>query len=96
MNRDNRPPIIRLELEGVKHTLNVMLVEYADIINSEIRDAVDKFCTPDNLQQIIDQQVEISISAAVKDEINEYFRYGAGRAAVRKAVLAALPKEGEA
>jgi len=79
----------------MRQTLNVMLVQHAEMINSEIQAAVDKFCTPENLQHVVDEQVGSMIKWAVKGEIEDYFRYGAGRKAVREAVLAALPKENE-
>lgn len=90
---DQTVPILRLELAGMKHTIQTALLQHAEGISGQVQAAVDKFCTYENLEAIIKQQVESVVTQTVKSEIDDYFRYGAGRAAVRAAVLESFEKE---
>lgn len=46
-------PIIKLEVEGMKHTVQFMLAEYGTKINNEVSNAVERFCSSDNIERII-------------------------------------------
>jgi hypothetical protein len=82
-------PIIRLEVEGMKYAIKTALTQHAFEIDTYIQEAVDQYCSDDNLRQVVTAQARAAIESSVKDEIDRFFR-GAGRKAVADAVTAAL------
>ena len=83
-------PVIKIELERMRATLLVALSEYAARMDSDIQTAVDQFCQPDNLKAVIEQVVERELKAAISQEVEQFFRYGAGRQAISRAVVERL------
>lgn len=83
---NNTVPIIRLEVEGMKHTVQMMLSKYAAELDKEVFDAVEKFCTSSNIERVINECTEKSIKQAIELEIGDFFRYGNGRKAIKEAV----------
>lgn len=79
-------PIIRLELERARHTLMVAISERMANMSSEIKAAIEREITPEKVQAILQDQVRITLQGAIKDEVESFFRYGKGRAALRKAI----------
>ena len=79
-------PIIRLEVEGMKFAILKGLAEYATDLSEEIKSAVERFCTPANIQSVIDREVHTVISRAIGEEVDRFYRTGAGRAVIRQAV----------
>lgn len=81
-------PIIKLEVEGMRHTVYHALSEHAAAMDESVKAAVDAFCTPENIDSIVRGAVMEHMNAAVKEEVRDFFRYnGAGRKAVREAVI---------
>lgn len=84
-------PIIRLEVERMKHTLCVALSEYAAQMDATIQQAVEEFCTDGNLEHILKTEAKRQIEMAVKEEVGKFFGWsGAGRRAVKEAVIQRL------
>lgn len=81
------PPIIRLEVERMKLNVLAALTDYAAKMDEEIKAAVEEACTPDKISAIVRQSASDAINATIEKEIDDFFRYGAGRAVVRQAVL---------
>jgi len=83
----NTLPVIKIELESMRATIHTMLTRHAAMLDTQINEAVDKFCSEEQLAAVIAQTVKDQITMAVKDEIRNQFSYtGAGRKAIREAV----------
>lgn len=86
-------PIIKLEIERMKHTMVVAMSEYQAQIDSNLKAAVEAFCQPENLKRIIDAQVEQTLKQVIEEEVKNFFRYGKGRQVVSAAVVAKLSEQ---
>ena len=81
-------PIIRLEVEHMKHTMCAALSEHAALMDSSVKSAIDAYCTEDNLNSVVSIAVREALNSAVKEEVRNFFRYsGNGRTAIREAVI---------
>lgn len=85
------PPRLRMTFDGLKGAIDFCLHDW-QVKNSEIiRQAVERFCTPENIQAAVDEEVRETVDAAVREEIRTFFKYsGAGRKAIRDAIMAKL------
>lgn len=83
-------PIIRLEVESLKLSVLHAFEEMVGSLDADISAAVEEYCTPENISSIIRRETEIAIDRAVKEEVDNFYRYGRGRQAVREAVRTAL------
>lgn len=83
----NRIPIIRLEVEGMRHTVAAMLTEHAAKMDADIQAAVDEYCTDGNLARVVRSAARQAIEDAVKEEVRNFFSWSnTGRMAIREAV----------
>lgn len=82
----NTLPIIKLEVEGMKHAIKVALSQHTIEIDAHIQAAINEYCTDDNLQTVIVAATKAAIDNVVKDEITRFFEYGDGRKAVSAAI----------
>ncbi|MNQ58436.1 hypothetical protein D3C85_726420 [compost metagenome] len=85
-------PIIRLELEGMRHSMLMAFSEHQGILEDEVRAAVENYCTHENLSLIIQAEAKRCLDAAVKRAIGDYFSYGEGKESVKAAVLEMINK----
>lgn len=87
-------PIITLTVEGMKNTVKVALAEQVVLMDAEVKRAVERYCTEENIAQTLKQAVFHEMNLAVKEETQSFFRYsGKGRAAVKEAILEHLEKK---
>lgn len=86
-------PIIRLEIEHMRETLCVALAEHRFMMDNYIKEAVDAYCTPENISRVVKESALKQLDIAIREEVEKFFRYGNGRKAVSEAVEAALTKE---
>ena len=87
-------PTIRLEIEGMKHAITHHMSEHVLHLDQDIRNAIEKFCTMENILQIINEEVSCQIDVAIAEEVKKFFSYHSeGRARVREAVEKYLGKE---
>lgn len=86
-------PIIRMEIEGMKHTVVAMLRDHALMLDTELNKAVKDYCRPENVEDIIARQVQTSVDEAIQDEIRDFYRYGKGRSVIKAAVELTLGGE---
>lgn len=90
----NGIPIMKLELEGMRYAVRTALMQHAAALDIQLNEAVDAYCTEENLGQVIRQTVKQEIDCAVKEEIQRFFRCSEpGRAAIREAVLKHLDEQ---
>jgi hypothetical protein len=93
MSNPNAVPIIRLEIEHMKAQMLIALSKYAVQIDSDIQNSVEAFCTPENLEAIIDAAVKSTLKLAIEQEISNFFRYGKGNAVIREVIQKQLTPE---
>lgn len=80
-------PVISLEIQSLRHTIKKALTEHAAQMDADLQKAVDDYCREGNISQIIRETARREIDAAVKEEVQQFFRYSQpGREAIRQAV----------
>lgn len=80
-------PIITLEVQAMRHTVKSALLLHAAQMDKDIQAAVDAYCTPENIGQVVRETARAEINEAVKEEVRNFFRYSPnGRKAIREAV----------
>lgn len=87
-------PIMRIEIEGMRHALHTMLGEHSQLLNEELQKAVDAFVTPDNISRVIQESARTQLKAATEAAVADFFRYGAGRDKLKGAIQAHLAELG--
>ena len=86
-------PIIRLEVDRMKHSIVTALTELAALMDSSGKKAVEAYCTEENIDAVVRKAAMEALDAAVKEEVRNFFGYsGQGRLAVREAVEQFLNK----
>lgn len=86
-------PIIRLEVEGMKHTMLMALAEHTSKIDASVQQAIEEYCTDENINAIVKEEAKAALDNAVKEEVRNFFiRSNAGRQAVREAVIEHLDR----
>ena len=91
----NGIPVIRLEIEGMKHAVIHAMTRHLAQMDSEIQAAVEHACKPEHISALIETTARGEIAKAVKSEIENFYRYGPGRKAIKEAVVRALEEEEE-
>ena len=79
-------PVIRLEVERIKFAMLSALSEASAQIDEDIHKAVEDYMQPENVSAIVHTIATSEIDAALKREVEWFFRYGNGRDAIRSAV----------
>lgn len=79
-------PIIRMSVESMKYSIAKALTEVQAEMDEYLRAAVDEYCTPENLARVVKQQAREELDKVIREEVNNFFRYGEGRQAVIEAV----------
>lgn len=83
-------PVIRIEIEGMKHALSAMLSEHSAQLDADMQAAVEEFCRPDNIKKIVSDIAHATMKSAIEEEVRKFFSYGEGRKAVAETVKARL------
>lgn len=86
MRDNNALPLIRMDVEGLRYSVATMLTEHSARMDEDIKNALDKYCTPENLKRVIEEATFSNINHAIQEEIKQFFQYGVGRDAIKKAV----------
>lgn len=72
-------PILKLELDHMRHSMAIALTEYTQRLDETLHQAVEAYCTPENLTRVINEQVEKTMGDVIKDEVRVWFTHGDGR-----------------
>ena len=83
-------PIVRLEVEQMKHSILMACSEYAVQMDADIQAAVEEACKPEHISAVIRKYAHEEIDNAIKEEIKQFYRYGDGRKVVKEVVGAML------
>lgn len=86
-------PIIRLEVEGVRHAIIHAFAESQFELTDFVAAAVTEFCTPERVTKIVQAKTKEVVDAVIREEIDRFFRYGKGREVIREAVNRMLDKD---
>lgn len=86
----NGMPIIRLELDGMKIAILHAFSEFQAATDAQVKAAMEKFCSPENVQRIVERCVEQEMKHAIEREIRNFFQLGAGRKFLAAAVAKKL------
>lgn len=79
-------PVIRLEVEGMHHAISIALHEHQVKMDSDMQEALTKYCSPDNIKRVIDNTTQDALNRAITDEVDKFYRYGKGRTVIAEAV----------
>lgn len=86
-------PIVRLEIEGFKHTLVNAFSKHLIGIDDQVRKAVEQVCSPENIDRILLEHVDKYIKQAIEEEMKSFFIKGDGRKFIREKVAEKLNSE---
>ena len=86
-------PIIKLELDHMKHEISCMLSDHNNEFGAMIQDALERELTLENLQDKIDYQVRIALDKAIKDLGTSFVLRQAFRESFEQLVIDQLGKE---
>lgn len=86
-------PIIKFDLQHAREHIAVAVATRSDEISEMVQESLDEFCTVENLQRIINQHVGVIIPEIIKTELDNFYKYGDGRAVIKEAVIARLQDE---
>jgi len=86
----NKLPIIRLELEGFRHSIVAMLTEHAAKMDVDIRNAVESYLTSANVAEVIAGTVRATINEQIRASIESHYKYGEGRKIIDSEVTRVL------
>ena len=79
-------PVIRIEIQSMKHAIKKAMSEHLVKMDADIQTAIERVCTPENIATIVFETAKIEIKAAIEQQIQNFYRYGNGRAAIKDAV----------
>ena len=79
-------PIVRLEIQRMKHTICTALAEHSAKMDSDIQKAIEDFCTEENIDRVIREATYKILDCTIREEVEAFFRYGPGRNVIAAAV----------
>jgi hypothetical protein len=81
-------PIIKLQVDFMKSTMLRHLSEEALKMDFMVQQAVEAYCSEENLKAILNVEVKQAMDEAVREEVRSFFNgTRAGRLAVREMVI---------
>ena len=82
-------PLIRVDIEQMSYSIRMALLEYGDRVSQIVQDQITVACTSGRLDAVITARVNSEIERVIGLAIEDFFRVGPGRDAIRDAVHAA-------
>jgi hypothetical protein len=82
----NNIPIVKLQVEGMRHEIAKALTDYENEFNEDLKRAIDNVCTPNNIELMMDAVVRRELTAIIEEEVTNALRYGDGRKAIHMAI----------
>ena len=86
-------PIIRLEVESMKHAILIAFSEQTVKLDAQFKQALDEACKPSLVQAIITNAAKKYIKEALEQEVKSYFMYGDGRKIIESKVKERLDEK---
>jgi hypothetical protein len=76
MNREDfATPVIRFEVQGMKHSIMVALTEANLKLDRDMRAAVEAACEPSRVAQVLREEAWRCTQEALKDAVRNWFLY---------------------
>lgn len=85
-------PMVRIELEGMKHQIVHALASHNEEIEKAIEEQLAATIKTFPFEETVRQLAREVISASIKEALEYYFKYGEGRDVVKKSILERLDK----
>jgi hypothetical protein len=79
-------PVLRIELQSMIHSIQAAFSENIMQLDFDVKTAIDEFCRPENLRQIVQNQVSTVLKNVIQQEIHNYYTYGDGREVIKAAI----------
>lgn len=79
-------PLIRLDVQNMRHSMAVALSKYTTELDETLQAALEAYCTPQNLERVIQSEVTKVLDQVIREEVKNWFIYGEGRKAIKEAV----------
>lgn len=70
----------------MKATICAMLSEHTAKMDADIQRAVEEACSPENVLAVVQSAAAQAVQQALREEVEAFFKYGAGRRALKQAV----------
>ncbi len=92
----NQFPIIRLELDHMKQTMLHMFSEKQLDLSEEVKRAMDRVCTQENIQAHVNEAARQVVESAVKDAVRHWWLTAPeGQALIKEEINRRMKEEAE-
>ena len=81
-------PIISLTVQGMKHEILAALTQHELRLSGEIKDAIEDALTPEAIRSVVEREVLRVVNEVIREEVERFYRNGAGRAIIRERIAA--------
>lgn len=82
----NGMPIIRVEIEQIRQQILYALSGYEAELNQLLRESIERYLTPENISRVVAEQVGPVIQNVIREETEQFYKYGEGRKIIREIV----------
>ena len=83
-------PIVRLEVESMRHTLVAAMTEHLAQMDTDFQAAINEACTSERVREALTLAVNREMCAAIENQVKDFFAYGVGYNMIRRMVGARL------
>lgn len=74
----------------MRHAISVALLEHQHRMDEDVQNAINAYCTPENISFVVTNAAREALSHAIREEVRAFFTVGNGRKAVAAAVKESL------
>jgi hypothetical protein len=90
------PPLIRVEIENMRHSMVMAFSDYQLKMDEMFKTAVEEACEPTRIQMVLNEAAKRYLNEAIDKEVKAFFDYGStGRKMVKELVEKKLREERE-
>jgi len=86
-------PVIKISIEHMTQSIMHAFSQQMFDTDQYVQEEVKRYCSEDNLRAVVSTAARNAIDAAVKKEVETFFRYGVGADIVKKAVIRRLEED---
>lgn len=81
---------LRLELESLRYSISHHLNAHHGQIAEKVKEALESYLSEEHIVQRIDAAIEKTVPQIIHEEVDDFFRNGGGRDAIKSSLQAAL------
>lgn len=89
-------PIIRIEIEGIKHSLITAIIDHNKDMEQIVKAKLEKICTVEYMEALIEKELRDLIPKVIHDSFNDYSVIEGFRSMVIKEIMPKINEEKEA